>query len=166
MANDCGLKTVVERYKQMVFGVAMTRLRNKADAEDVFSEVFLLYFEKGKSYRDEEHRKAWLLRVTMNICAKTASKRSRTFPINEALDIGVSFDTDEQQDLYDALLALPEADRTALHLFYFEDMTTQEVAHALGIRPGAARMRLSRGRERLRELLEDSTAKSYERTAF
>ena len=57
---------VMDRYQTTVYGLALARLGSPADADDVFQEVFLAYFQSVKTFRDEEHRKAWLLRTTMN----------------------------------------------------------------------------------------------------
>ena len=60
------MDSVIDRYQDMVYGLALTRTGNRADADDVFQEVFLAYCQCGKTFRDEEHRKAWLLRTTVN----------------------------------------------------------------------------------------------------
>ena len=57
------MDSIIDRYQTMVYGLALTRTGNRADADDVFQEVFLAYCQCGKTFRDEEHRKAWLLRT-------------------------------------------------------------------------------------------------------
>ena len=59
----------VRRYSDMVYRLAFARTGNTADAEDVYQEVFLRYLRSDPQFTSEEHRKAWLLRVTIN-CAK------------------------------------------------------------------------------------------------
>ena len=61
-------ETVVRTYADMVYKIAYRYVLNQADADDVFSETFLAYFKKERVFQDEEHRKAWLIRVTIN-CA-------------------------------------------------------------------------------------------------
>ena len=127
-----------------------------ANADDVFQEVFLAYFQCGKHFQEEEHRRAWLLRTTLNFSRRvTASPwRRRVVPLSERADAPVQFQTPEQTGLWSALSSLPDGLRVPLYLFYFEELSTQEIARLLSLRPGAVRMRLSRGREHLRELLK------------
>ena len=60
---------VVRAYSDMVYGVAMRYVRNRTDADDVYSEVFYRYFRRERTFESEDHRKNWLLRVTVN-CSK------------------------------------------------------------------------------------------------
>ena len=60
-------EAVIARYQSMVYGLAFAKTGSGADADDVFQEVFLAYWNAQTKFRDEEHRKAWLLRTTMNL---------------------------------------------------------------------------------------------------
>ena len=72
-----GIDEIISRYQGAVYGLALAKTRSPADADDVFQEVFLAYFQSGKAFRSEEHRKAWLLRFTQTIAARfTISPRS------------------------------------------------------------------------------------------
>ena len=147
---------VVVRYKSTVYGIALTRTRSRDDADDVFQDVFLAYFRRGISFNDEEHRKAWLIRAAINCSKKCLSKRPRdTVELTgELAETLAAFPSDEDGAVYAALCELPETYRTALHLFYLEDLPVAEIARALRLRPGTARMRLARGRALLREKLK------------
>ena len=140
----------------MVYRLALARTGNHADAEDVFQEVFLRYVRKTPVFVSEEHRKAWLLRVTVN-CAKrlcAAPWRRMTEPLSELLPAP----TPEETGLWEALGRLRPADRTVLHLYYHEDLTTAEIAALLRCRPGTVRSRLTRARERLRDILKEDAS--------
>jgi len=149
---------VIERYKNMVYGIAMTRVKNSDDADDVFQEVFLAYFRKQPEFNEEEHRKAWLIKTAVNCSRKAAGNpwRRRIEPLAEDSGGGAvfSFSSDEDTALYTALCGLPETYRTVLHLYYFEDLPAEQIGKLLGIRPGAVRMRMTRGREMLKEKLK------------
>lgn len=147
---------VIDRYQTTVYGLALARLGSPADADDVFQEVFLAYFQSGKTFRDEEHRKAWLLRTTMNLCQRLthSSWRKKTLPLEEEQLPPLPFREPEENRVWQALTSLEESYRLPLYLFYFQELSTQEIAHALSLRPGTVRMRLSRGREQLRALLK------------
>ena len=150
------MDSVIDRYQAMVYGLALTRTGNRADADDVFQEVFLAYCQCGKTFRDEEHRKAWLLRTTVNQARRvTASSwRQKTVPLSEQEDAPVQFREPEENQVWEALQDLTEDYRLPIYLFYFQELSTQEIAKVLAIRPGAVRMRLTRGREQLREMLK------------
>lgn len=105
---------------------------------------------------DEEHRKAWLLRTTINQSRRVTSSswRQKTVPLSEREDVPVQFQEPEENEVWTALQSLAEDYRLPIYLFYFQELSTQEIAKVLAIRPGAVRMRLTRGREQLREKLK------------
>ena len=150
------MDAIIDRYQNTVYGLALARTGNRADADDVFQEVFLAYFQSGKVFRDEEHRKAWLLRTTINQSRRVISStyRQRTVPLSEREDVPVRFREPEENRVWEALRGLSEDYRLPIYLFYFQELSTQEIAKVLAIRPGAVRMRLTRGREQLREKLK------------
>ncbi len=150
------IEEIVLRYQNAVYGLALAKTGSPSDADDVFQEVFLTYVQSGKTFRDEEHRKAWLLRVTLNMSRRvTASTwRRKVVPLSQRDDRAVPFREPEENRVWEALSVLPEDYRLPLYLFYFQELSTEEIARALSLRPGTVRVRLSRGRERLREALK------------
>ena len=150
------MDSIIDRYQNTVYGLALARTGNRADADDVFQEVFLAYCQCGKPFRDEEHRKAWLLRTTINQSRRVTSSswRQKTVPLSEREDVPVQFQEPEENEVWTALQSLAEDYRLPIYLFYFQELSTQEIAKILAIRPGAVRMRLTRGREQLREKLK------------
>ena len=150
------MDSILDRYQDMVYGLALARTGSRTDADDVFQEVFLAYYQSGKVFRDEEHRKAWLLRTTINQSRRVTSSswRQKTVPLSEREDAPVQFREPEENRVWEALQALAEDYRLPIYLFYFQELSTQEIAKILAIRPGAVRMRLTRGREQLREKLK------------
>ena len=144
-------EAVIRRYSDMVYRLAFARTGNRSDAEDLYQEVFLRYLTKAPAFTSEDHRKAWLLRVAVN-CANrfhTAPWRKRTEPLSEALSVPAP----EGEDLWEELRRLPEKDRTVLHLYYYEDMTTEEIAQMLDRNPATVRSQLLRARAKLKILL-------------
>lgn len=144
-------EAVIRCYSDMVYRLAFARTGNRSDAEDLYQEVFLRYLTKAPAFTSEDHRKAWLLRVAVN-CANrfhTAPWRKRTEPLSEALSVPAP----EGEDLWEELRRLPEKDRTVLHLYYYEDMTTEEIAKLLDRNPATVRSQLLRARAKLKILL-------------
>lgn len=144
-------EAVIRRYSDMVYRLAFARTGNRSDAEDLYQEVFLRYLTRAPAFTSEGHRKAWLLRVAVN-CANrfhAAPWRKRTEPLSEALSVPAP----EGEDLWEELRRLPEKDRTVLHLYYYEDMTTEEIAKLLDRNPATVRSQLLRARAKLKKLL-------------
>ena len=150
------MDSIIDRYQGTVYGLALARTGNRADADDVFQEVFLAYYQSGMVFRSEAHRKAWLLRTTVNQSRRVTSSswRQKTVPLSEREDAPVQFKEPEENRVWEALQSLAEDYRLPIYLFYFQELSTQEIAKILAIRPGAVRMRLTRGREQLREALK------------
>ena len=148
------LEELVTRYENTLFRAALAILGNVQEAEDAVQDTFLRYLEKRPELNGGQHEKAWLLRVTANTCKSILRSRKR-HPAVELLDVYPAPDRDSQE-LVEAVLELPANQRTAVHLFYYEGYTTQEIAHILGQRPGTVRSHLSRARETLRRQLGDN----------
>jgi RNA polymerase sigma-70 factor (ECF subfamily) len=151
----------VARYRDMVYGIALTHTHSRTDADDVFQEVFLTYHRKRLSFFDDERRKAWLIVTTLN-CAKRATASSwqaKIVPLHEHVpderhDDRFRFRTDEQDAVFAALQELPNKYRTVLHLHYFEDMSIAQICTALCLEAGTVKVQLSRGRAQMREKLK------------
>ena len=108
---------VIEAYQSTVYGIALTRTRNKEDADDVFQEVFLAYFRRNPAFREEEHRKAWLINTALNCAKKCLRQRTRAgVPMEELPEEVFAFEAPEDTALFDALCALAE-DGNGVNLF-------------------------------------------------
>ena len=144
----------VERWGDLVWRLALGRTANVHDAQDVFQEVFLRYFRHEARLTSDEHRKAWLIRCTINRAKSllTSPWRRHTAPLETAAHIGVE---DEYREVYSAVLALPEKYRAVIHLFYFEGLSVAEIAADLNAPEGTVKSQLSRGRALLREALKE-----------
>ena len=151
------IETVIQRYKATVYSVALSYVNNREDADDIFQEVFLIYFRTNPQFNEEEHRKAWLIRTTIN-CSKRvvdSSYRKRTVPLDEMEEESFQFQTKEENAVYVALQALPEKYRTVLHLFYFEDMSIDMICKVLDLKSSTVKVQLMRGREMMKEKLKE-----------
>ena len=144
----------VERWGDMVYRLALARTASVPDAEDVFQEVFLRYFRHEERFHGDEHRKAWLIRCTVNRCKSLLASpwRKRTVPLETAEEVGVE---DDYREVYSAVLSLPEKYRTVIHLHYFEGLSVAEMAAALQSTEGTVKSQLSRGRALLRDMLKE-----------
>ena len=144
---------VIRQYADTVYRLAWAYVRNNADADDVFQEVFLRYVRHAPEFESEEHRKAWLLRVTINR-AKSHLAAHQLRPMPSAED-SVPFTAPESLELHEALKKLPPKYRAVIHLFYYEDCTAEEIGQILNRKPATVRTQLTRAREQLAKLLSE-----------
>lgn len=136
------------QYTDTVYRVAVHNTRCKSDAEDVTQEVFVRLLESSKKFKDGEHLKAWLIRVTINECRTLMRKYSReTEQSAEIADCAV-YDGDS---VLEAVKALPENYRNAIYLHYYEGYTAKEIGKILDAKENTVLSWLSRGRAALRK---------------
>lgn len=145
----------VTENRRAMYRAARALLASNADAEDAVSEAILRAWQAFGRLRDESALKSWLIKITVN-CAHEHHRRGARVTYTDDLE-PLAGGAEDRHDftLWDAVCALPEDYRVATVLFYYEDMTTAEIAKALGVREGTVRSRLSRARSRLRTLLEE-----------
>lgn len=162
---------VVRHYSPMVYRIALTKTKSTHDADDIFQEVFLKLVMRDKPFDSEEHRKAWLIRVTVNCCNShfVAPWRRNVDSMEDVLleqipdDEPVPGSEDEAPDIYAEVLKLPEQMREVVLLFYYEDMSVREIADAIGTSEVNVKKRLSRARQKLRLELEDAEEDSIKK---
>ena len=152
MDNTNRLELLITRYEHTLLRAALAILGNPYEAEDAVQDTFLRWLEKQPTLNGEEHEKAWLLTVCANGCKSRLRSRKRR-PTVELLDIYPAPDRDSGE-VAEAVFALPANQRAAVHLFYYEGYSTEEIAKILGQRPGTVRSHLSRARETLRQTLK------------
>lgn len=154
------IENIVDQYGDMVYRIALIHTRNnREDASDIFQDVFLALIKKKMHFKDSEHCKAWLIRVTINLCKKNYYQRKDILLEDEELQRAITDNSTykmsgESEALYEAICKLPSKYKTVIILFYFEEMTSKEISRCLGMKEGAVRKRLSRAREELRRYLE------------
>jgi len=147
----------METYWDTVYRVALNICGNAHEAEDAVQEVMLKFYTqacvKGKQFSGGEHVRNWLIRVTVNVCrgALRAFWRKNRVSLDELAETP-SFDGPEQGELFAAVMSLPEQHRLALYLYYYEDYSAREIAGLLGLSEAHVRTRLSRARNKLKEV--------------
>lgn len=148
---------VFRRYGDRLFAAAFSVCRDPADADDAVQETLIKYYTLGKEYESEEHIRAWLLRVAINRARDMASsfwKRKRV-SWEEYME-GLAFEEPEDSCLFEAVMRLPDKYRAAIHLFYYEEYSIREIAGILSCREGTVKSQLSRGRQLLKQMLEEA----------
>lgn len=155
ISADDFITQAVDGYSDTVYRIAFNITKNPHDAYDVVQEVFLRLIKNRKKIKESGHLKAWLIRVTVN-CARTSAKRASknaALSLDEISEI-IPANEEKSETLLAYVFALPEKYRTVLYLFYYEDMKISDISNALGISESAVKLRLRRGREKLKAILE------------
>lgn len=154
---------VVRYYSPMIYRIALTKTKSTHDADDIFQEVFLKLVMRDRPFETEEHRKAWLIRVTINCCNShfVAPWRKNVNAMEDVLleqipdDTPVPGSEEEGPDVYAQVMKLPENMREVVLLFYYEEMSVREIAQVLGTSEVNVKKRLSRARQKLKLELEE-----------
>ncbi|MBQ3265415.1 MAG: RNA polymerase sigma factor [Ruminococcus sp.] len=145
----------VHKYAKTVYTACVVRLSGNADVDDCVQNTFVQLYRSSPDFNDENHLKAWLLRVAINECRKSRRLSSRFVPLDQLENCpspSSDRDDDEARDLTRALLSLKPKYREVLYLHYYEDYKVDEIAVILNTKSGTVKSLLSRGRRMLKEL--------------
>ncbi len=148
----------VGRYKDTVYKIAFVQCDAKEDAEDVFQEVFLKLLMYNGEFSDDEHLKAWLIRVTINCCKlqkRSAWHRKKTELTENIAADPKSVINDTYYSVVSAIKALPEKYRVIVMMYYYEEYSAREIARALKMNEKTVRTRLFRARNILKQNLQE-----------
>ena len=140
-----------KKHSDMVYRLAVARVKNKYDADDILQEVFLRFIKAKDKVENEEHLTALLIRITIN-CSKsmlTSSWFKRTEPLSESFSV-----SDEYSDTLDSVMRLPQKYRTVIHLHYYMGYSVDEIASILKTKPSTVKSQLHRARQKLKLDLE------------
>jgi len=170
------IENIIDKYSNTVFRLAFAKTKNKEMAEDIFQEVFIRFIKRKREFENIEHEKAWFIRVTLNCCKdlwKSAWLR-HTVPLEEyqeniettnsnedlnevkvEINHPMSINTDSNEDVYIAVMSLPEKYRVPIHLFYYEELSVAEISKVLKVNKNTIASRLKRAREILKKNLDD-----------
>lgn len=155
-AYEVDVGKAVDVWGDTVMRVAHRIMGNVSDAEDVFQTVFLRLCKSRTRIENEEHLKAWLIRVTINCCYDELRKRKPTCTLDEE---SIVADCEEpnllKTSLEQAIDSLaPPIRRAVIHLYYYEGYSTDEIAKITGEKPSTVRSHLHRARAALKISLE------------
>ena len=156
MRSEQEVNAAIDRYADTVRRLCMLHLKNYADTEDIFQTVFLKYALHTAPFADGEHEKAWLIRVTLNACKDLLKSvfRSRTVALEAAANLPAPV-PQENQEVLEAVLALPKKYRDVVYLHYYEGYTAAEVGRMLGAPTNTVLSWLRRARAQLHTMLKE-----------
>ena len=148
-------ENALRQHGNALLRLAFSYLHNLQDAEDALQDSLIQYMRKAPLFESEAHEKAWLMRVTSNICKNRLrhTKRLREDELTEFIP-----DEQEAEDLsfvWKCVKELPEKYSEVLHLYYYEGYSAAEVGQILGKNEATVRSLMMRGRNMLKAPLED-----------
>lgn len=147
---------LIKEYQTNLFVTAFNVCKNAEDAKDVVQDTFIAYHTSNTEFNDEQHIRAWLFRITVNK-AKDIRKsfwHRNKMPLEDYIE-SLPFETKEDSNLFGTVMHLPEKYRIVIHLFYYEDWNIREISEILHISEGNVKVRLSRGRALLKDVLKE-----------
>lgn len=150
------VENALNLFGDAVLRLAYSYLKTREDAEDVVQDTLIRLMQSEEIFENEEHMKAWMLRVAANLCKDIlkSSRRQKEVAMVEGYEEGVEdeYNTGEN-DVMKAVMSLPEKYRSVIHLYYFEEYSTKEIAVITGKKEATVRSLLKRGREKLESIL-------------
>lgn len=160
-------KEAILQYSEMVYRLTYSLVKDRYDADDIYQEVFTSYIRKNPQFQSKEHEKAWFIRVTVNCCKNfwKSAWQSRTEGLIEAVQkkredmlAGAEESADQEAQklaMIEQVKLLPEKYRIVIHLFYYEDMSIEEIGKVLKSKPSTVRTQLTRARRVLKKRLKE-----------
>ena len=145
----------VKKYAELVYRVAYTMLKNTADAEDIFQDVFMKLCTDDTKFNSEDHKKAWIIRVTKNKCLDFLKSSTNTKNVELDEELINPMTNENNGQVLDEVMKLPEKFRIIIFLYYFEGYKIQEISQILEVNESTLKSQLVKARELLKELLKE-----------
>ena len=156
--RDQTIERLITQHQTSLLRLCYVQLQDQALAEDAVQETFLKAYKGFDSFRGDSSEKTWLTRIAVNTCRDFQRggwfKHTDRRVTPDMLPVGTVQPDTEDLDLSLAVMKLPRKMREAILLYYYQDMSTEEIAETLGIAQSSVSNRLRRGREKLRKMLE------------
>lgn len=144
---------LVNAYSDLILRLSYTYLKSTQDGEDIVQTVLLKLLTGDRAFDSPEHEKAWVIRAAVNACKdELRAYRRRAAPLEDAEQAPAP--EPPRSEVLDAVMALPEKYREAIYLFYYEGYSIDEIAALTGRSGAAVSAHLSRGRKKLKTMLE------------
>ncbi|HEX2945652.1 MAG TPA: sigma-70 family RNA polymerase sigma factor [Clostridia bacterium] len=151
--NACDkISNAIEKYSDRVYRICFMYLRNKAEAEDAFQDVFLRFMQTTKEFESDDHEKAWICRVAINRCKDIVkSLRYKFVSLDNIPEL--HFENEQDSTVLDAILELPPKYKDVVYLHYCEGYKASQIADILRSTENTIYSQLSRARALLKERL-------------
>lgn len=168
LAGDTqSFSVLVDRYKDLVFTLALRMVKHREEAEEVSQDTFIKVFRSLNRFKGDSKFSTWIYRVAYNTCLDRLKKHKReqqVVPIDEYTEHQVltldnaldKMERDERKEaIQNCLQLLPSDDAALLTLFYFEELSLEEISEIIGITANNVKVKLFRSRKKLTGVLRD-----------
>ena len=164
MRTAVEIEEVITQHGDYLLKIAYLFVKNEATAEDIVQDVFISFYQKQEQYRQESSLRTYLVKMTVNRSHDyLRSWKSKRLSLFEKITGKTTYQTPEtealikstKQELVEALFTLSVQYREVLILYYFEDMSTVEIAQLIGCPEATVRTRLQRARKQLAVTIGD-----------
>ncbi|MCP4309854.1 MAG: RNA polymerase sigma factor [Bacteroidetes bacterium] len=157
---------VVDKYSNMVYTICLRMLTIEADAEDAAQEVFVKVYRSIKGFREKSKFSTWIYRIAYNHCISVIRKKVKVIDlvdempdedVNEGDVSGLDLIGGKERKHYlqMAIEALPETDAVVVTLFYYDELSLEEIAEVTGMSSGNIRIKLHRSRKKMYQVLSE-----------
>ena len=146
------IERLVQKYSSMVLQIAYQYSFNKSEAEDITQEVFIRLYNNIKKIKNEEHIKAWLIRVTINLSIDY--NRNYWNKNTTSLDENYKYFDEETKDVFNELKKLTPEYRNIIYLYYYKEYKISEISEILSMNQNTVSSYLNRARKELKHILE------------
>lgn len=148
------IEQTVSEFSSTIFKTAYSYIKNRQSSEDILQNVLIKYMTDHTSFQDDQHKKAWLLRVTINECNSYYRKFHFHYEYDDVKnEDGGSYEM-EKHDVYYAVMALPTKYRIIVHLYYYEQLSVNEISLILRMKENTVLSHLHRARKKLKKIME------------
>ena len=147
----------VKAYGDDLYRIAFSWCKNRPDAEDIVQGAFIKYLRTDKSFESDAHVRNWLIRVVINDCKKLMISpwRTRCEPLEEYAQ-RLYADEPSDGELFLAVMSLPQKERVAVHLYYYEGYSVREIGRLLRVNESTIQSRLASARKKLKSKLKEA----------
>ncbi|MCK0178006.1 RNA polymerase sigma factor [Flavobacteriaceae bacterium S0862] len=181
LEGDTNAFTVlVDRYKDLVYTLALRMMKHTEEAEEAAQDTFVKAYKSLNKFKGDSKFSTWIYRVAYNTCLDRLKKNKRqqyTVEINEYTEHQVkTLDNaldqieakEKEQTIQDCLALLPSEDSFLLTLYYFEELSLEEIGKIVSLKPNNVKVKLFRSRKKLATILkrklDNDIIESYEGT--
>jgi RNA polymerase sigma-70 factor (ECF subfamily) len=157
--DDIAFGELVDRYKNLVYGMVWRMVTDRSQTDDLAQEVFLKVYRGLPYFRGDARLSTWIFRIVANVCTQARGRRTAEVPglapVREPGSHDVAFaDFELRERLDKAIAQLPENYRLLIAAHYLEGVQYEALAEALNMPIGTVKTHLYRAKRRLRELLQ------------
>ncbi len=177
--NTQAFAMLVDKYKDLVFTLAIRMLKNREEAEEVSQDTFVKIFKSLSKFKGDSKLSTWVYKVAYNTCLDRIKKNNRrqseiaidSYTEHQIKTLDTALDAleekEQQQTIQDCLQELASKDSFLLTLFYFEELSLEEISKIVDMAPNTVKVNIHRARKRLASIfkkrMEPETIESYER---